>query len=188
MNGIYSPDILTASGHDTKEITEIYSSGLYIDLYPLIEQSSVVNREDILGCVRRTYETADGKLAAISGIFNVNTILGTRAALGSRASWSVSEMVEYAAALPEGVSLMDKLSAENAADLLFGGTGYSAFVDVKAGTCSFDSADFIRYLEFLQTLPKEFDYRSYDRAETAEKYGDGRLILAEQTYMGIPII
>jgi len=185
MNGIYSPDILTASGHDTKEITEIYSSGLYIDLYPLIEQSSVVNREDILGCVRRTYETADGKLAAISGIFNVNTILGTRAALGSRASWSVSEMVEYAAALPEGVSLMDKLSAENAADLLFGGTGYSAFVDVKAGTCSFDSADFIRYLEFLQTLPKEFDYRSYDRAETAEKYGDGRLILAEQTYMGI---
>ena len=37
----------------------------------------------------------------------------------------------------------------------------------------------------MQTLPKEFDYRSYDREETAEKYGDGRLILAEQTYMGI---
>ena len=94
-------------------------------------------------------------------------------------------MVEYAAALPEGVSLMDKLSAENAADLLFGGTGYSAFVDIKAGTCSFDSTDFISYLEFLKTLPKKFDYKSYDRAETAEKYGDGRLILAEQTYMGI---
>ncbi len=185
LNGIYSPDILTASAYDTKEITEIYSSGLFIDLYPLIDQSSVVDREDIFGCVKRTYETADGKLAAISGIFNVNTILGTQAALGNRTSWSVSEMVEYAAALPEGVSLMDKLSAENAADLLFGGTGYSAFVDVEAGICSFDSTDFISYLEFLKTLPKKFDYKSYDRAETAEKYGDGRLILAEQTYMGI---
>ncbi len=185
LTGIYCPDIITASAQDTKEITEIYSSGLFIDLYPLIDQSSVVDREDIFGCVKRTYETADGKLAAISGIFNVNTILGTQATLGNRTSWSVSEMVEYAAALPEGVSLMDKLSAENAADLLFGGTGYSAFVDIKAGTCSFDSTDFISYLEFLKTLPKKFDYKSYDRAETAEKYGDGRLILAEQTYMGI---
>jgi len=55
--------------------------------------------------------------------------------------------------LPAGVSLMEDLTQENAMSYLLGGSGYAAFVDQENAACSFTSPEFIKYLEYIRTLP-----------------------------------
>ena len=59
------------------------------------------------------------------------------------------------------------------------------FINRKDGTCSFDSPEFIRYLNFLKTLPTWAEYKSnsplygLDAEELSKSYIDGRIKTAE---------
>jgi len=182
ITGVYRPDIVTADSSDNTEINKIIEEGIYTDLYPLIENSKTINMENILGCVKRTYQTENGELAAITNIFQVETVIGTKESLGNRTSWTAAEMVDYASKLPEGTELMSGLTKRSAVNRIFGNVGYAAFVDIEAGRCFFNTEDFVEYLEFVKKLPDKVEPESYLRSVTAEKYVTGKLALARITY------
>lgn len=168
LNGLYKPDIVFGST-DSDLIKQMVSHGLYTDLYSFIDSDDRIKRDDIFGAVKKLYETEDGKLWGLSPEFEVHSLMGPKSLLGDRQSWTFTEMLDFAESLPDGVSLMENLTRTSAPNLLLGNTGYAAFIDLENASCSFNSPEFIRYLEFIKDLPAEIDYsnRPDDYWETA---------------------
>lgn len=185
ITGIYQPDIVAAVSGESIMIREIIKQGMFTDLYPLIEVSSTIKSEDILGCVKRTYGTNDGKLAAITDKVQVNTVIGLKEIVGERTEWSVKEMLDTAATLPEGMALTHGLSQRGAVNRLFGDFRFAAFVDMGNLKSYFGTEDFLSYLEFIKTLPTKVDQNSFLRSERLEQYATGKLALAPLMYQSM---
>ncbi len=195
VNGLYQPDIVTAVNTSNDVIEQIYANGLYTDLYSFIDTGEKVRRDDLLGCVKRTFETEDGQLWTIGRSVTVRTLVGPASLLGERNGWTLSEMVEFAQSLPEGTYLMDHLTQERAAYEMLGSNGYGMFVDLENHTCDFETEDFLNYLRYLNSLPAGNTASSRAEAEAAasggnseEKYllyHNGQIALREEYYYGI---
>ncbi|MBQ4354769.1 MAG: extracellular solute-binding protein [Clostridia bacterium] len=156
INGTIRPDLIIASP-DSDLPALIRQNVLYTDLYPYIDRDADCSREDIFGAVRRMYDD-NGKLYALTNEFSVRTLLAPDSILGGRTSWTFSELLTFAESLPADTELLIDMTQQTAAGILFGAGGYGAFIDMKTGEAHFDSEDFIRYLEFLASLPADIDY------------------------------
>ncbi len=190
LTGTYTPDIV--AGSNTSDlIRQLYKNGLYTDLYPLMEQSGTLTKEDILGCVTRTCETTDGKLWMIGREFYVNTIIARTDMVDGYENWTLAEMIDFAMTLPADVELFASISQETAANHIFGlnGDGYHAFIDYETNTCDFESEGFLRYLYYLQTLPKTYEEATADRDPRYDskqggswllQFIDGRIALKDE--------
>lgn len=156
--GRYSPDILIES-YDSPVVSTVLENALYIDLYSFIDKDDTITRDDLFGSIKRTFDD-DGKLWGLTREYSIATLIGTKESLGDRESWTFSEMLDFAMSLPNGVELIEDASQSNVAYTLFRGSGYGAFIDSETNTAHFNSPEFIKYLEYIATLPKEIDYSS----------------------------
>ncbi|MBO5257708.1 MAG: extracellular solute-binding protein [Clostridia bacterium] len=194
--GLYKPDLVTGYGVTDDVIAEVYANGLYADLYPLMEADGTISKDDLLGCVKRSFESADGKLWVLGDSVAVQTIMGTKEMLGDRKGWTLSEMIDFAEGLPEGTSLKRGLNQQTALYDLLGRNGYGMFIDTETNTCNFESEDFIRYLEYLVTLPASNKPANRAEAEAMAvassgnddgylAYHNGQIALTEMYYHGV---
>ena len=168
VNGLYKPDIVIGSSTQS-HVRQILENDLYTDLYTFLDKDEKINRDTVFSSVLYSYETAGGKLWGLPNEFGVSTLIAPKSAVGDRTAWTFTEMMDFAMNLPDGVSLMEDLTQENAMNYLLGGSGYSAFVDMTAGTSSFTSPEFIKYLEYIKTLPASslsYEERPEDYYET----------------------
>ncbi len=158
LTGTCTPDMV--AGLNTSDlIRQLYKNSLYTDLYPLMEQSGTLSKDDLLGCVTRTCETTEGKLWTIGRTFYVDTIIARSDMVDGYENWTLAELIDFAQTLPDDVELFSSLSQEDAANNIFGtnGDGYNAFIDYETNTCHFESEGFLRYLVYLQMLPKTYE-------------------------------
>lgn len=170
LNGIYTPDIVVGSSAYESVFTKIIENGLYTDLYTFTENDPDINSDDILCCVRRMCESADGKLAMLPGHFSVMmTLVAPKSLVGERTSWTLTEMLDFIESLPEDVLLLENLTQENASTALFGNIGYGMFIDTENGTCDFESDEFLRYLRILKTFPDGGDAYSIGSSTTSRR-------------------
>lgn len=182
LTGRYEPDIIITSGtHVTEQVIE---NEIYTDLYTLIDKDDTVTRENLFDCVEEMFSD-EGKMWGIGHEFTVSSILGTREMLGERESWTFTEMLDFAENLPSDIEFFDLLDQFKAKEALLGGGGYSYFIDEDSGTCSFDSPEFIRLLEYLKTLPEYYDTsdlpRDYDKTVYPE-YHNGNIALKQVSF------
>lgn len=155
LNGICKPDIIAAESAYNDVITQIIENNLYTNLYTLMENDPDIKKDDLLGSIRRMCESETGALTMLPGQFSViQTLIAPASLLGERTGWTLPEMLDFIESLPDGVLLMENLTQENASFALFGNTGYGMFIDMEAGTCNFESEEFLRYLRVLKTLPE----------------------------------
>lgn len=189
LNGLYKPDMITANSMDDSVLRQVYDNNLYVDLYSFIDKSTKIDREDILGCVIRTFETEEDKLWAIGPSFDVNTLIGPRSLLGNRTGWSLSEMVEFAKSLPPEGYLIENLNQESATSDLLGINGYAMFIDTETGICDFENKEFYNYLEYLKTLPENREEaRAALEVNSDERYllyHNNQIALKKAVYSGI---
>ena len=169
-SGSNCPDILDLSNLDVKELA---SKGVFEDMAPYLEKSSVLNKDDFFDSVLDSY-TFDGKLAGIPKTFTLSTIVGKASDLGDRTGWTVDDVMEYAnahedAALFEGMTKSGMLYTMLAYDL-------DSYIDWETGKCSFDGENFLKVLEFVNTFPEEYDWQDDEKA-TPSKIQDGELLL-----------
>ncbi len=155
VTGKGAPDILF--GHLTEpHVTGAYEHGLYTDLTPYLKTDNTVNESNLFGCVKRLFDDGRGGMWGITPDFSIDsTLISTPELLGGFAGqeyWTISEVLDYIDSLPED-TVFDADLCRGSLPLLDAGDGYMIFVDREAGTCSFDSPEFIRYLEFVKTLP-----------------------------------
>ena len=147
--GLIEPDLVYLYDDDIFAL-EKSNPGYFTDLYTLM--TGQMKPEDVFGAVKNTIGK-DGALYGIAPNFTLYSLVGKRANLDSAAPYSMADLFDYAANLPEDVILIDNLGQDNYGSVLFGGNQTSPFF--HGGQAYFDTEEYIRYLEFLKTLPKK---------------------------------
>lgn len=193
VTGIYKPDMVTGYSSKQDVISQVYRNNLYTDLYPYIDKSGNISRDDIFGCVKRTFEDENGALWAIGTEIQVSTLLVKNSDLERSGlnlggtGWTLSDMLAFEKSLPDGESLFEEAVTKDRGNAcLLGDYGFGVFVDLKNGTCSFDSPEFMSYLELLSTLPDNFEYaEDHDWDTEYIPFHEGKIALEVEYYYGL---
>jgi len=151
------PDIMILS--DTMPIESYSAKGLFADLYTYIDADPEIKREDYLTNILDAFST-NGKLYQISPTFSVRTLAGKTALVGSGKTWTVTDMMNLARQYPDASLFRDMPREAFVGDLTTLLIG--EFVNKDTGECSFDSENFIQYLNFLTTLSEKSAWDDYD--------------------------
>ena len=189
LNGIYSPDIITGDVYFDM-FRMMIENRQYTDLYTFMENDPDIKKDDLLGSIRRMCESDDGALMMIPGEFDVlRTLIAPASLVGDRTSWTLTEMLDFIESLPDDVLIMENLTQGNASFALFGNTGYGVFVDREAGTCDFESEDFLRYLRVLKTFPEGDNISTLGNTapELRDAYLTGGVALKTHQFFGTRI-
>ncbi len=163
------PDIIDLSNSNTSSYV---SKGLLLDLAPYLEGSSV-KREDLMESVLDAY-TFDDTLVCIPTDFRISTIMGRTSQLGDRTSWTIKDVMEFANQYPDA----KLLNYSNKSSMLSTCLQYSseAFIDYNAGTCNFESQDFLDVLEFCNTFDAETEW-DREGESFPKQISDGKILL-----------
>jgi len=161
LTGLYTPDIV-AGTVDSRLLAAMIEKRMFTDLYTFMDEGDRVQKDDLFGCIRRTFEV-DGELSALCRNFSVETLLAKKETVGDRTSWTLSEMLDLAESLDAEHHMMPGVTAENALDKLFGISSLNEFVDMKNMTCDFSSTTFVRMLAYIRSLENKTYVGSFEK-------------------------
>lgn len=170
------PDILVA---DTNmPITSYIAKGLLADIDSLIAADEELSKVEFMQNVFEAYRV-DGKLYHVIPSFYVRTLIGKTSIVGDRNTWTMQEMMDVMAQMPEGTQLIGEMTRDGFMSTMMQYCG-NDFVDVSTGKCEFDSENFIAMLEYANKLPKELDEDTYNEEywmNYESQYREDRTIL-----------
>lgn len=150
------PDILIT---DNLPVEKYISKGLLADVGRLIERDDELAGTEFMQNVFDAY-SVNGKLYYVIPSFRVQTMIGKRSLLGERNSWTMKEMQDLAATLPEGTLMMGDMTRDSFMSTAMRYCG-NDFVDVSTGKCDFESEGFIALMEYAKELPTELGQDYY---------------------------
>lgn len=166
------PDIIELSLlQDWKNLTD---KGAFEDLSPYLEQSAVLDREDIFDSVIREY-THEGELIAIPALMTLQTFVGSSEKLGDKIGWTIDDVIALSDAYPQA-ALIDGYGGVMLVNFCLQ-YAMDAYVDWEHGTCDFDNDEFKRLLEFVVrasdsqaggVITGMVDFSSRERAQNGE--------------------
>ena len=182
------PDILVADG---LPVGNYIAKGLIADIGKMIEKDEELSQVEFLQNVFDAY-SVNGKLYYVVPSFYVRTMLAKKSLVGDRQQWTMEDMQQVLATMPEGAQAFGDQTREYFFDLVMQYCG-SDFIDVATGKCSFDSPDFIAMMEFAKTLPEEitydedywmnFNYESQYREDKVLLYDNGIGRISNMNYV-----
>lgn len=163
------PDLIDLSYGN---VSSYVAKGLLVDLAPYLEKSSV-KREDLVESVLRAY-TFEDTLVSIPTAFSISTIMGRTSQLSDRTSWTIRDIMDFAAQHPEA----KLFNYSSKTDMLSTCLQYSsdAFINYDTGKCSFDSEEFVDILKFCNTFDTEASWDS-EADSFPKQISDGRILL-----------
>ena len=164
------PDILDIADLDLKALA---AKGLFVDLNEYLEPSGSLDRSDFLDNLLDAY-TVNGRLITIPSYFSMKTVFGWRGEVGESFGWTLDELMAYADAHPQA-ELFDNVSRGEMMRYLMS-YNEDAFIDWSSGECFFDSAAFLRLLEFVGRFPDEAQ-QSPERSSTPVRIRNGEVLL-----------
>lgn len=146
------PDLIDLSMVNLNSVT---AKGVLEDLTPYLKASEVANIDDFVPSVLKAYQV-NGIQTTVPTSFTINTLLGRASMVGEEPGWTMDEMMALAKKNPKAKLLygMNKESALQTC-LMYAS---DSFIDYETGTCSFDSPEFIQFLEFANCFELEFEY------------------------------
>lgn len=173
-------DLISGNGPDMMDlfqldVSQLAAKGVFEDLTPFLEQSSVINREDYLENILEAY-TYDGKLLCIPATFSLQTVIGRASDVGTEMGWTLSELMAYADAHPDA-AVFDGVTQANMLQY-FMMYNEDSFIDWQEGTCRFDTEEFQQLLEFVNRFPEDYQW-SEDNLSEATKIQNGEVLLSD---------
>lgn len=167
-----APDMICV--YDSSVISALSGKGVFADLYPMMENDSNLNKDMFLPNIISALET-NGKLYSIAPSFNVVTYAGKTKYLEGKENWTMDEFVDTCNNLPEGMKAFK--GSDTKTDVYYNIVSYIAnFIDYENKKCSFDSDEFIKFLEFCNTFPDtsptQPDYETASQEEMDAYYSD----------------
>ncbi len=151
------PDMLETSSIPLRQYA---AKGLLEDLWPYIENDTDIGgRAGVMEHVLNAAEQ-DGKLYEIFTNFAIRTVAGPKNIVGDRMSWTLADLQEALAKMPEGCAIFGQTDTKT--DMLSNVMAQNAdsFVDWSTGQCRFDSEDFKALLAFCNSFPAEYDWEN----------------------------
>lgn len=172
------PDILIVSSDIP---TDNYAAkGLLADIGQMIEKDKELSEVEFMTNVFESYSMND-KLYYLIPSFRVRTMVGKTSVVGDRNTWTMKDMQDLMAALPEGTNLISELTRDTFFNVAMQFCG-SDFVDVAAGKCNFNSDGFIALMEYAKTLPEQLGEEYFDKdywMNYEAQYRDNRTVLCQ---------
>ena len=176
FNGLCKPDLIIGEAKSDL-MKQIAEKGLYRDLTPFLNGESKVNMNDLFASIRASYTAKNGEMWGLGDVFIADTIIGNNALIGeltSKESWTIADLLDLRDSLPDDVYLAGNLWQSNADDMLLGQDVAGQFIHFEDMTCSFDDPIFIRWLNYLASLPKTYEQLKaispLDDAPSVERY------------------
>lgn len=177
QTGKLKPDIYYGKTNEA-QFGQYVDNGLYVDLYTMMEGESVYKKENLFSSIQRSYESS-GELYGIPMNLEFTTVIANKAVATERTSWTAEEMLEISQSLPEGTCLFE-WNRNDAVFYLLSAHALTGYIDKNAGTCTFDSLQFIRLIEFIKSMPEtkdkiavQYDYN--DEEERIAVYREGKI-------------
>ncbi|MBQ8813172.1 MAG: extracellular solute-binding protein [Lachnospiraceae bacterium] len=151
-----TPDVMILDNYNMP-VDSYIEQGMFEDLYEWIDKDKELNRKDLLANVMEAF-TVDGKLYQMPIGFSIGTAAAKTSVVGNREQWTVSEILEVMKNYPdsEAFDLVTRSELLTVCVMYFGDT----YLDVRNGTCDFESEEFIELLEWTARFPEEIDYSS----------------------------
>lgn len=175
------PDIINTS---SLPVRQYGAKGILEDLWPYIENDAEIGGR--AGLMERPFTAAeqDGKLYYIFSTFGIQTLAGAASVVGERNSWTLADMQEALAKMPEGCSLLSQYNTKSGMLNAVVNMNLDHFVNWDTGECGFDSQEFKDMLAFCNSFPAEYDYKAnsgedYDDEPT--RVADGRQMLMSES-------
>lgn len=157
---------------------QMAQKGYLENLWPYIENDPDLGSDAV---VRPPLEASeiDGGLYILFRSAVIFTLTGRESVVGDRYSWTMEDVKEILAGMPEGSTVMRYNMTRQ--DAFFNLLRFSLdrFVDWKSGTCHFGSDEFFDLVQFLETFPDEVDDIDPEEAEAEvmRRIKDGRQML-----------
>ena len=152
-------DIISGNGPDVlnplfleNEVETLAAMGAFEDLNPYLDQSSVLDREDMIESVLGA-GTYDGILVSIPLCFDLSAYFGSSAKVGEEMGWTPEDAIALLEANP-GSALTYNMGRTGT---LFFCMDFNDYIDWETATCSFDSEEFKSLLRFVAQvyIPEE---------------------------------
>lgn len=152
------PDILVVDSYGMS-VENYVSKGVLADIGALIEKDEELSQKEFMTNVFDAYKV-NGKLYQVIPSFYVQTMMAKKSLVGDRTSWTMKDLEEVMAAMPEGAMAFGEVTKSSFLWNILEFCG-NDFVDVSSGKCNFDSQQFIDMLEYANILPEEFSEDYY---------------------------
>lgn len=159
---------------DSSPLKILTENGMTLDLSRFLEKDPVVNRGNLFGCIQEAFSDGDGHMWGITPWFGMRMWQTKAEYLDGYAAdghWTVAECLSWIDQLPPDTEPCVWFTVEDLGNWLLSDLG--SFYDLNSGKCSFDSPEYIRYLELLSSLPDENEYERI--APYAKMSGDSLL-------------
>ena len=172
------PDMILTTG---LPFNQYIARGLIEDLYPYIDADPELNRDALMESALRACEV-DGGLYQLFQTFFIYTIWGNAAVLGGDGGWNMEEFTAVIDSNPQAPYPLGYYIAKNDFLLQTVVINLNQYIDWTKGEAYFDSEDFVKLLEFANTLPEriEYDWENYVSEES--------LILSGEQIMRMGIV
>lgn len=169
------PDIIELVGMPYGQLAQ---KGYLEDLWPYIEGDPELGRGVVMEGPLRAAEINGGLYMAFPSVL-INTLIGPERLVGDRYSWTVKDLQEAFAAMPEDSTITDYYADKRMMFDMMCTMTMDSYVDWEAGTCSFDSGSFRETLAFVNSFPDKVDWTpdSDGLAELRERRLSGRQML-----------
>lgn len=149
------PDILDiGSGSEGLPYRQLAEKGYLEDLWPYIDSDPDLSRESLMASPLKAAEVNGGLYMAFRSV-TINTLIGAERIVGDRMSWTMDDLREAFASMPEGSTITDYCAGRDTMFAMICKAKLDGYVDWETGTCSFDSEDFRATLEFISSFPAE---------------------------------
>lgn len=170
------PDILCTSDIP---ISRYAAKGYLEDLWPMIDGDPEITRESLMENVFKAAED-NGKLYQVFDSFAIVTAIGARKVVGDRMSWTLQELQDTLATMPEGCAIFGETDTKSGMLSSIMSMNLDSYVDWETGESHFDSDAFKAALEFCSSFPDDFDYENYNWEEAEDeptRIANGRQML-----------
>lgn len=156
---------------------QMAQKGYLEDLWPYIEADPELGRDGLLDAPMKAAEV-NGGLYILFQRFCIFTLIGRESVVGDRNSWTMEELLDAFSTMPDDSTIMRFTMTKRDVFFNFLRFALNKYVDIGAGTCSFDSEDFRQLLIFLEQFPDEADPDNAEqKVEVRERVWTGRQML-----------
>lgn len=152
------PDIIYTEG---LPVAKMAAKGLLVDLYTFMDGDKELSKDKFIPSVLNLMET-DGHLYQTPTRFSIMTVIGNKNVVGDTPGWTVDDLKAALAAMPAGCTVFSQSTTQSDILQYMLYMDMNDYVDWAAGSCNFDSQQFIDLLEFVKLFPSEFDWENFD--------------------------
>lgn len=146
-------------------IKNLANKGLFVDLNEYLSKDSEINTDAIMPNILEACKIG-GKTLSLPTAFEVQTYI-IKSKNFDKDTWTIDEMIDTYKKQPDGVSLTSLDCKEMISEMLL--SSMCSCIDYEKRTCSFDSPEFKRLLDFANEFPKEDEIIDWDDDKSVQE-------------------